>query len=515
MTGPLTRTRGESIAHAPLAQVPSKKRNSHQAQVDQEPYSKVLLTPKFIKEQEETFKKSEKFQMVRNTISTVGVEFLITDTDALKKVDRLFPVSAKPDKYKATNQMQSGRCWLFAGLNVFRPLVCKAFKIPNFEFSQSYLFFCNKLECVDRRLQEMVQLKNTPLNNYLADGPAYDDYLERILEQPIEDGGHWNYFCNLVEKYGLLPLTEMPETVNSRYSVDLNKELASLIRQGAQYFRTPGLNSNQIETKRLEIMQRATEVLGKFLGIPPSKFDWTFTSKALAEEDDDGGDSKPVCIKDLTPLKFKEMVLGKINLLEDFVVLSNCPLKEWPYFRRYEVKQDVNMVGGKTHQFINVPMDVIERYLKFSLAAGMPVWFAGDIQREYNPFVSVLSSNVVKTELAFGSAIVAQDKEARFRYKDSVGCHAMTFIGMKLDDKGSIASLQVENSHGADGEEPGEDGFLSADWKWAQDNVFEVVILKNLIVGDDDRLIARQVKRCLDSEPIQLKTLGVAACKHH
>ena len=48
---------------------------------------------------------------------------------------------------KLTNQKESGRCWLFAFMNVMRlPMIKKYNLEPNFEFSQNYLFFYDKLE---------------------------------------------------------------------------------------------------------------------------------------------------------------------------------------------------------------------------------------------------------------------------------------------------------------------------------------------------------------------------------
>ena len=40
-----------------------------------------------------------------------------------------------------TNQMQSGRCWLFAGLNILREVVALKHDLKAFELSQSYLAF--------------------------------------------------------------------------------------------------------------------------------------------------------------------------------------------------------------------------------------------------------------------------------------------------------------------------------------------------------------------------------------
>ena len=45
-----------------------------------------------------------------------------------------------------TNQKGSGRCWMFSALNVFRAPIIRKYKLKNFEFSQNYLMFWDKLE---------------------------------------------------------------------------------------------------------------------------------------------------------------------------------------------------------------------------------------------------------------------------------------------------------------------------------------------------------------------------------
>lgn len=45
-----------------------------------------------------------------------------------------------------TAQEQSGRCWLFAALNILREKVAEKCKLDEFELSQNYLSFYDKLE---------------------------------------------------------------------------------------------------------------------------------------------------------------------------------------------------------------------------------------------------------------------------------------------------------------------------------------------------------------------------------
>lgn len=48
---------------------------------------------------------------------------------------------------KATSQGSSGRCWIFACMNVIRLKLIAKFNLPtDFELSQSYLYFFDKLE---------------------------------------------------------------------------------------------------------------------------------------------------------------------------------------------------------------------------------------------------------------------------------------------------------------------------------------------------------------------------------
>lgn len=44
-----------------------------------------------------------------------------------------------------TNQKSTGRCWIFACLNVIRVPFIKKYELEDFEFSQAYIFFWDKV----------------------------------------------------------------------------------------------------------------------------------------------------------------------------------------------------------------------------------------------------------------------------------------------------------------------------------------------------------------------------------
>ena len=103
------------------------------------------------------------------------------------------------DMSPATNQEDSGRCWIFAGLNAMRGPFKKDKKLEEFEFSQNYLFFWHKIESSNNFLHTIYKIyKDSP--NEKPEGRL----LSFHLGNPCLDGGNWNIFSNLVAKYGVM-----------------------------------------------------------------------------------------------------------------------------------------------------------------------------------------------------------------------------------------------------------------------------------------------------------------------
>ena len=104
---------------------------------------------------------------------------------------------------KATSQGQSGRCWIFAGCNFLREEVSKKCKIDNFEISQNYVAYCDKLEKINYTMESIINLKDVAWN---------DRTLMWVLQGGINDGGQWDMFTAIINKYGAMPKSAFPET---------------------------------------------------------------------------------------------------------------------------------------------------------------------------------------------------------------------------------------------------------------------------------------------------------------
>lgn len=68
-------------------------------------------------------------------------------------------------------------------------------QLKEFELSQAYLFFWDKLEKANYFLEQIIDTAHEDLEGRLV---------QRLLSQPVGDGGQWDMVANLVEKYGLV-----------------------------------------------------------------------------------------------------------------------------------------------------------------------------------------------------------------------------------------------------------------------------------------------------------------------
>ena len=127
---------------------------------------------------------------------------------------------------KVTNQKSSGRCWLFAALNLFREIAAKKMNVEFFELSQNFIAYYDKLEKANYFLDSIMQT---------LDLPKDDRLVTYIVSTGIQDGGQWDMMANLVKKYGLVPKAAMPETFQSENTRSLNAaiNIKRLLHRGA------------------------------------------------------------------------------------------------------------------------------------------------------------------------------------------------------------------------------------------------------------------------------------------
>ena len=420
------------------------------------------INTKFLQKCEEEFNSNPSNVISRNAIVAIGSMISTTNSNRINDINHVFMNSIKKKNLRSTNQGQSGRCWMFSGLNMFRHSVIQALNLENFEFSETYLFFWDKLERSNSYLR------------WFIDHPkieSTDIAFTYMVDSYMTDGGWWNTFSNLVIKYGLIPKSAMKETWQSNQSEDMNKVMNEHLQSCANFITK---NRDLPEKELLKIKEKTIgqiySILVKFLGEPPKNFSWPYTNE----------ENESTIINNIDPKMFVDMLLPGIDM-NDFIVLSHIPTKELKYKKLYELKYTNNIYEGKNGQLINLPMNELVKYAQKSILAGMPVWFAADVSQDFNPYHSSLDDKLSDSNLVFGDTYKF-NKGEQITFRHLQANHAMSLIGININSKGQPESWQVENSWGFwDNETPGEDGFLYMSHSWFKKNVLEVVIHKNFL----------------------------------
>ena len=116
---------------------------------------KAIKTNDLIK-MRQTYLEDEKARVVRNALTNNDIAKISNVFEASAENPNLFSIDI--ETMPVTNQMSSGRCWIFSALNVLREEIAKKYKIKEFELSQNYVAFYDKLEKVNYFLEASLQM---------------------------------------------------------------------------------------------------------------------------------------------------------------------------------------------------------------------------------------------------------------------------------------------------------------------------------------------------------------------
>ncbi|KAI8993284.1 peptidase C1B, bleomycin hydrolase [Pilobolus umbonatus] len=430
------------------------------------------ITPKTLEKFSKQFWQDKKNELAMNALmANDPVDVIVNRANALKNL-HVFNVKLELEG-GVTNQKQSGRCWIFAGTNVLRLSLIRKYKLnDDFELSQSYLFFYDKLEKANWFLENMIDLADEDIN---------DRVVQYLLTSPVGDGGQWQMFINLVEKYGVVPKSVYPETFASSSTGRLNwivtvklREFATQIRKGL----SQGLSVNAMRVIKEKMMSDIYRIMVIYLGEPPSTFDWEVMDK----------NGKYHGFSDVTPKTFmKEFVNYNI---QETMSLINDPRN--PYSRCYTVDRLNNIAGGGQVRYINTTAATMKELAVNVLKSGNPVWFGCDVGQFSNRKVGSMDMNVFDYKLAF-DVDFQMTKAERLLYGESAMTHAMVFTGVHLDKKGNPIRWRVENSWS---ESSGEKGFWIMTDEWFSEFVYQVVLEKSAV--------PKKLVDLLDTNPVVL-----------
>ena len=393
----------------------------------------------------------------------------VVNNGLLKTAKNRAAVSADVHEYSITleqgditYQKSSGRCWMFAALNTFRFKMIHELNLKTFELSQAYPFFFDKLEKSNYLLESILETMDEPTNGRL---------ISYLLQAPVGDGGQWDMFCNLVEKYGLVPKSAYPESTISSASREMNVYLTELLRGDACILRRmhkEGASAEELYAKKDEMLGEIYRLLCICLGQPPKTFDFEYTDKDGNYHKDAG----------MTPKSFYEKYIG-INL-SDYVSLINAPTDDKPYGYSYTVAFLGNVKEGRIVRYLNLPVEELKKVAIAQLKDGEPVWFGCDVGKRSERESGLMDLNIYNLEQLLG-AHFGMNKAERLDYGQSQMTHAMVFQGVNLDENGKPDRWRVENSWG---EEPGKKGYYLMTDEWFNEYLYQIVVNKKYLTEE-------------------------------
>ncbi|KAF9449174.1 peptidase C1B, bleomycin hydrolase [Macrolepiota fuliginosa MF-IS2] len=371
-----------------------------------------------------------------------------------------------------TNQKSSGRCWLFATTNVLRYNIMKKFKLKDFQLSQSYLFFWDKLNKSNYYLELMIEN---------ADLPVEDRLINHLSGDLISDGGQWDMVVNLMETYGIVPQSLYPESTHSSLSSPLNALLKSKLREHALILRDLAVSLRgahvmedtvlaTLRAKKEELIREVYTIMTATLGVPPKptrKFVWEYI-------DTDG----KVGRWEGSPLEFYEEFGTKPYSPSESFSLINDPRNE--YSKLYTVDKLGNIWGGRPILYVNTEIETMKSTVIKMIKAGQPVFFGCDVGKFSDTAAGIMDTALFEYENAFDIKL-GLTKAQRLQIGESSMTHAMVISGVHLDSAGRPVRYKVENSWG---ETAGHDGYFVMTDKWFEEFVYQVVVPKALALKE-------------------------------
>ena len=362
------------------------------------------------------FKKRESSQIIANAVMKNGINDSALNNQSIKKMH--YDFSEEIDVGKVTNQQKSGRCWMFAALNNIRYSISKDLNIKehDFELSQAYTMFWDKLEKANYFLENIISTVELELDSRRV---------MWLLNEPTNDGGQWDMFTALIEKYGIVPKYVMPETYSSSNSRYLNKILNLKLRDLAKRLRQDyklGADRESLREEKEIMLAEIYSILVYFLGEPPQKFDFEYKDK----------DGEFYRDRGLTPEEFYNKY-SKVKMT-DYVSIINAPTSDKEFDQCYTVEFLGNVKEGQQIHYLNLPIEKLVDYSKTQLKDGEPVWFGCDVGQWSDRDLGIMDTELFNYEELLDTKF-SLDKGQRLQYGESILTHAMVFTGVNLDEQ--------------------------------------------------------------------------------
>ena len=425
-----------------------------------------------LKEIQGSFMKDPATVALQNVLShNTDINTLASNLSNEGKQDTYFKYEV--DVKGITNQRSSGRCWLFTSLNELRPVAAEKLNVREFYFSQNYCSFWDLFEKSNLFLENIIATAKKDIT---------DIEVVTYLKTPVGDGGVWNLFVDIAEKYGVVPAEVMPETEFSNSTGNLRKILNEKLRDGAWTLRQMaegGAREKALRKEKIEIMKQVYRILALCLGEPPTEFTWRYKDR----------NGKVQTISS-TPLEFYASIAPKDFNMKTMVMIMNDPTRE--YYKLYEIESYRNTWEGFNWIYLNLPNEDIKPMALASIKDNRPMYISCDVGKYSSRAGGWLDVNLYDYQKLFGIDI-SMDKKARILTRQSGSSHAMLLIACDTDENDVPTKWKFENSWGP---ASGQKGYVLLTDEWFDEYLFRIVI--------DKKYVPANILKMLDQKPVKL-----------
>ncbi|KAL3479660.1 putative cysteine protease [Aspergillus californicus] len=419
-----------------------------------------------------------KNRLITSSLATASYTQILANQTALKSDLQVFNVKVPFEGAPITNQRSSGRCWLFASTNIFRLPLMKEYNLREFELSQAYLFYWDKIEKANYFLETIIKTVDEDLSGRLV---------QKLLQDPVTDGGQWDMVANLVDKYGLVPHVLYPDNFHAQNSGKMGWLLTVKLREQGLVLRRLATSAQPAERAQVgavkeRFLREIHSLVTMMLGPPPNpeeKFVWQFHD----------ADGKAREVRQ-TPLEFarRSSSLSARSKVSPSRMLSlvNDPRND--YNRLLTVDKLGNVLEGRHLSYVNVEMQTLKKAVIAMLQAGSPVFFGCDVGKFYDRDRGVLDTDLVDLSLGFNTSL-GMTKAERLASGESSMTHAMVITAVHLENDKPVR-WRVENSWG---EAAGDHGWFVMTDRWMDEYTFQAVV--------DSNYVSREVREILNQKP--------------
>ncbi len=390
---------------------------------------------------------------LRNALNSASINVLAASADKMAMMDTHFSDEVKTKG--RTNQLSSGRCWLFTGLNVLRARMIEKHDLGAFTFSQNYLFFYDQLEKANLFLQGIIDT---------ADKPLEDRTVDWLFSNPIGDGGQFTGVSNLVMKYGVVPSEVMPESLSANNTSQMSTRLSLKLREDG--LRLRAAKAKDRPAMKVEMLKEVYRILALCLGVPPTEFTWArYNAKG-----------EFVSEKSYTPKSFYQEFVGE-DLENNYIMVMNNPAVE--YGKVYEIEYDRHVYDGQNWVYLNLPIEQIKEMAIASIKDNTALYFSCDVGKFLDRKRGIADLDNFDYDSLLGVTF-GMNKKERIQTHASGSTHAMTLIAVDIKN-GRPVKWMVENSWGADS---GYKGNIIMTDAWFNEYMFRLVVEKKYVPAD-------------------------------